>query len=273
MSIWKKFTGEATFEEAERRYEALKRKVESKYQKYKKDYESYASEIETHVQSINASKVKIKTELFPKMVQMMRRIKEFNVKETFDLTQFEDPILTPIELRRKEELYKIDFNKHRFRSNFLAVITLGILTRKKAKETLEAVKEEEIRVELDLEKYNAQIIKLKMISSSMRIIDEYFLSLVEIYETLLERLDSSVKLLYIKCVSMSKKIINETMSIKNLPKVCQKELYAIVTCSKILKQMVETKLTIVDDSNVNISAFKEDMQRKKNAIVNTVKAA
>ena len=273
MGIWKKFTGEATFEEAERRYAALKRKVEIKYQQYKKDYNLYAAEIDTHVKSINDSKVKIKTELFPKMAHMMRRIKDFHVNQTFDLTIFEDPQLSPIEIRQQEELYKIDFNKHKFRSNFLAVITVGFVTRKKAKETLNAVIEEEKRVEYDLARYSAQITKLKVINSTMRDIDEYFLSLVEIYEALLERLDSSVKMLYINLVSISKKILGDTMSIDSLPVVCQKEIMAIVSCSIILKHLVETKITINDDSDAQIASYKQELCNKKNEIEKVYKAA
>ena len=273
MSLWKKFTGEATFEEAERRYAALKKRVASKYQEYKKNYEHYSSEIETYVNSINDSKVKIKTELFPKMAQMMRRIKEYHVNQTFDLTKFEEPELSPIEIRSQQELYKIDFNKHRFRSNFLAVVTLGVLTRKKARETLEAVKEEEIRVEYDIAQYSAQIIKLKTIVSLLRQIDKYFLDLTEIYEVLLERLDSSVKLLYINIVSITKKIVGDAMSIEALPKVCQKEIMAIVTCSLILKHLVETKVTVSDNSEAQIVSYEKELNIQKYEIQKIYNAA
>ena len=59
--------------------------------------------------------------------------------------------------------YKIDFNKHKFKTSMQAIFTFGIYTRKKAKETLYAVQEEERKVEAEIAKMEAECVKLKAI--------------------------------------------------------------------------------------------------------------
>jgi hypothetical protein len=175
-------------------------------------------------------------------------------------------------LNSKEKLYKIDFNKHPIRNNALAVLTGGFYTRKKAKETLCAVQEEEAKVNTEIAKMDAETKRLETIEIALANVEEYFDSLTDLYERLLVRLDNSVNFLIIRCMNIAKKIIRKEMSFNNLSIVQQKEISIMFKASEILKNMAEAQLLSLENAD-DVSEYNHNMQDQYSEIITLSKDA
>ncbi len=267
----KNFTGQATFEEADQRYEKLMMRFNEHKEYFESETEKCIQKIELHVNNINQAKKEIKTVLFPAFAEKIQKLADVSISESFIKEQYGR---NPIELegvKERSELFLIDFNKNPFKTNFLAFVTLGFLTRKRAKETLLKVKEEEKRIEEVIERMDSELARLNRIEEALGNIEYYFNSLLELYNTLLNRLDHSVNYLLFRCLNMVHAIVKVQMSIKYLPKRQQKEIEAIVTISSIMKKMVDTKIVI--DKSASLSETKNKLEVNTNEIKEMYNAA
>ena len=269
---WNAFTGKKTFNEAEELYNRISERYNSRRKRFESDVDKYSQSIEDHVNVINHYKERIKTELFPQMAEKLKKIWDVNITDKFSFEEFEIGNYSFDELREKEKLYKIDFNKHPIKNNTLAVLTLGFYTRKKAKETLYAVQEEEAKINAEIAKMDIETKRLEAIEMSLSNVDKYFVDLVEIYENLLVRLDSSINFLFVRCMSFSHKIIKQEMSIRYLSKIQIKEIEAIVTASQILKKMTETRIVSLENKE-EVSKYEKTMEKQHEEIAKAYMAA
>ena len=131
------------------------------------------------------------------------------------------------------------------------------------KETLERINEEKVRLEEEKTRMDSELVKLRNIKDALELISEYYLSLIEVYKALLNRIDNSVNFLMIRCISFAHKLVHEQMSIKLLPKSQQAEIMAMVTISKVLKTMVEKNITMngkTEKISDNLNLVKEEMR-------------
>lgn len=271
-NLWNKFSGKDKFEDTERLYAEITERYNSKRRQFDLDVESYTNKIEGHVDIINKSKEKIKSELFLSMAKKMEKIKDISISKDFSAEEYKSAALSFDRVRAKSELYKIDFNKHKFKTSVQAMFTLGFYTRKKAKETFDAVQEEEAKINTEISKMDAELVKLKAIKESLSNVESYFTSLIEIYENLLTRLDSSVNYLYVRCLSFAHHLVNTEMSIRRLPVMQQKEVEAIITASKILKAMADAQITSVEDRD-KVNKYRIDMEHQRNEMQKVYLAA
>ena len=111
---YKSFTGQSTFEEADRLYEDVKRRFEEHKRYFESEVEKLSSEIETQVNSINNSKETIKKELFPAFAEKMRRLKDIPVSDEYIREYFSGSTLKVDTIKAKAELYLIDFKNNPF---------------------------------------------------------------------------------------------------------------------------------------------------------------
>ena len=259
-NVWNKFTGKETFDKAEKLYEQITERYNKRRKQFETDIDNYTKKIETHVEIINRSKERIKRELFPEMAKKLEKIKDISVSEDFSVEEYMAAVLNIDSVRSKSELYKIDFNKHKFKTTVQAIFTLGFYTRKKAKETLYAVQEEEKKIDHEIAKMDAEIIKIKAIEQSLDNVETYFTSLISLYENLLIRLDNSVNFLYVRCMAFAHKLVAQEMSIRRLPVMQRKEVEAIITASKILKTMTDAQITAVENSE-KVNDYSKKMQK------------
>lgn len=270
--VWNKFTGKETFDKADALYEEITERYNSRRKQFESDINHYTDIIEKTVIRINEHKERIKRDLFPQMADKLSKICDVDVTDKFCFEEFEISNYSFDELRKKESLYKIDFNKHPIKSNTLAVLTLGFYTRKKAKETLYAVQEEEAKINTEIAKMDVETKRLETIEKSLSNVDKYFEDLIGIYENLLVRLDSSVNFLFVRCMSFAHKIIKKEMSVRYLSKIQIKEIESIVTASKILKAMTEMQIVSLEKKEC-VSKYEQSIGKQHNEIVNAYKAA
>jgi len=267
---YKNYSGQSTFEEADALYEEISKKFAEHKVYFEQQVDEISSEIENQINKINSSKKTIKMELFPSFASKIQRIKNVTVSDEFMKDIFSGSTLKIDDIRKKEELYLIDFKKNPFKCNALAIVTLGIATRKKAKETLLKVKEERKRLEEEMARMDSEIIKLKDLKNSLMLIADFYESLINLYRALLLRLDNSVNFLVTRCLSLIHKITESEMSIEKLPISQQKEIMNLVTITKILKEMVLKNITMegkIDTIFSSVNDVKEDIRNMKKEII------
>lgn len=265
-NFWNKFSGKDKFLEAERLYDKITEKYNKRRSEFDRDVDDIVGKIENHVERINEYKNKIRKVLFVRMVENISKLKDVDVDKTFTAEEYIATVLTTDGVRSKDSLYTIDFKAHKFKTAVQAILTLGFYTRKKAKETLYAVQEEESKINEEIAKMDAETTKLKGIEASLENVELYFENLISIYEQLLVRLDNSVKYLSFRCMSFAHKLIDKNLSIKLLPKMQQKEIEAIITASKILKKMTDTKLISVENKS-QVDSFSKDSKHYHDEII------
>lgn len=273
---YKTFTGQATFEEADKLYEEVYGRFKAHKAYFEKEVDAISKEIDNSVKSINESKVTIKTELFPAFADKIKFLKDVPVSEMFIKECYTGSTLKVDEMKAKADLYLIDFKKNPFKSNAMAIISLGFYTRKKAKETLEKVREEKARMEEEMQRMDSELDKLRKIKEALELIAEYYTYLINVYRALLNRLDNSVNFLLVKCISFAHKLVKEQMSIKLLPKSQQKEIMAMWSISQVLKTMVETRVTLegsISTIGSNLSAARSELTKQKDKINDFYNAA
>lgn len=195
-------------------------------------------------------------------------LKDTTVSESYLKEYFKGSALKVDSMKAKADLYLIDFNRKPFKNNVLAIVSLGFYTRKKAKETLEKVREEKKRLEEEMARMDSEITRLNAIKDSLKLIADYYFSVIELYRALLVRLDNSVNFLMIRCICFAHKVIHEKMSIKLLPKSQQNEIMAIVSISKIMKYMVDKQITIDGKTETikSLNLLNEDFYIQKKEI-------
>lgn len=267
-----RISGKDKFEEAERLYDEISKRYNEKREHFQKEIERITSLIEEHVKSINDSKRMIKRELFPAMANKISKIKDIRISDEYSVEEYIESVLNVDTIRSREQLFTIDFNAHKVKTTFQAIFTLGFYTRKKAKETLYNVKEEEAKINSEISRMDSEINKIYIIEKSIKQVADMFTSVIEMYNNLLIRLDSSINYLLVRSLAFAHQIVGKQMSVKVLPKMQQKEVDAIVTASKILKTMTETQLLSVEKQK-DVEEYDGKISGNKKEIESIYKAA
>ena len=267
-----RISGKDKFEEAERLYDEISKRYNEKREHFQKEIERITSLIEEHVKSINDSKRMIKRELFPAMANKISKIKDIRISDEYSVEEYIESVLNVDTIRSREQLFTIDFNAHKVKTTFQAIFTLGFYTRKKAKETLYNVKEEEAKINSEISRMDSEINKIYIIEKSIKQVADMFTSVIEMYNNLLIRLDSSINYLLVRSLAFAHQIVGKQMSVKVLPKMQQKEVEAIVTASKILKTMTETQHLSVEKQK-DVEEYDGKISGNKKEIESIYKAA
>lgn len=265
-------SGKDKFEEAQRLYDEISKRYNEKREHFQKEIERITALIEEHVKSINDSKRMIKRELFPAMANKISKIKDIRISDEYSVEEYIESVLNVDSIRSREQLFTIDFNAHKVKTTFQAIFTLGFYTRKKAKETLYNVKEEEAKINSEISRMDSELNKINIIEKSIKQVADMFTSVIEMYNNLLIRLDSSINYLLVRSLAFAHQIVGKQMSVKVLPKMQQKEVEAIVTASKILKTMTETQLLSVEKQK-DVEEYDGKISGNKKEIESIYKAA
>ncbi|MBO4648204.1 MAG: hypothetical protein J5806_08605 [Lentisphaeria bacterium] len=193
---WEKFTGR----DKEREAEELLAQLETKARTAERDFQYFADEIQNRVntafEKLNVMREELNTRDFRRFEALAALFSNWEVAKVRSECGLELKRRHLEPLKTRGDLFKIDFRNHPISSNFKAVFTLGFLTRKRAKETLLAVREEEHRFELDLKKMNAEKIRLENLADSLEQVTKQVSTFQQkYYHKLLDELDYSVNLM------------------------------------------------------------------------------
>lgn len=188
---WKNFSGETIAEQAEKRYaelEATVRKKEAEFSEYAKRMED---SINAELKKINEIRVDLSERCFERYETIASNFANLEVVGIVGDRAVKAKS-KKIALKAKSSLFKIDFKNHPVKTNLQALLTLGFWTRKRAKESLQNVEAEEIRVQKDFAALDAEKVRLEGVLSSLKSVVRYLTSTTERYERILDELDYSV---------------------------------------------------------------------------------
>jgi len=260
--VWNGITGKDTFDEAE----ALMKEIQDRYDKAKFDYEKEIQiilpQLESKINTINYHKIDIFENHFERFKKVANRLHNINIEGRNFLEYFDDSI-TEIKVQNgvksKSELYQIDFNNLGLKDIAFGILTLGFFTRKKAKQTLIKVQEEEKRIDEEIEKMKSQIEKLQVVLKSIDNVVEYFVILIQNYSKLLDRFSYGISSQILKATLNNQKLDNGQLNFKLIPIVHIEEFQALFNLSIVLKQMA-TMGYLNQDGEIN----DEDIQSVEN---------
>ena len=196
-NVWSGFTGQKEYDEAKKKLEELEMRYNKEKNAFDMDIKIYSTKIMSRVEAINAAKAKIKWQLFPRFAELLAKLKDVKIDDSFTWEKYMHEELHVDKLKTKEELMTIDFDKNYWSNTFKAIFTVGFYTRKKAHESMLAVQEEEKVAEENIAKMNTERKRIQLIEKSMDSIEHYFTNLIEIYRNMLMRLDNAVNTLYV----------------------------------------------------------------------------
>lgn len=191
---WKKVSGQDIAEEAERRLAALEERTRQRQEEFKTFSDENSKLINDSLASINACRQKLNDELFPRFCSLAGNFRNWSVADV----GLENCVSLKggcSSVRSRDELMRIDFRNHPIASNALALFTLGFVTRKRAKESLNQVKEEEERMRLEFQKLDAEKVRISGMLTALKQVERQFEDCLEIYSKVLDEVDYSVELL------------------------------------------------------------------------------
>lgn len=193
--VMSSISGKKHFDEAEQRYNVLVTRYEDAKSRYRSELEEKTNAIQMDLEKINGWKSQIFEELFPTFIQIVNRLHHVEINgKHFEEFLADDVLDYKVHkcVQAKQELFEIDFNNMSFKQAALSIITLGFYSRKKAKQSLQQVIDEEKRVDEEITKQVAQLEKIEQVVSSISNVVEYFESLINGYEKLLKRFEFGV---------------------------------------------------------------------------------
>ncbi len=195
--VWAKFTGKEKFDKANKLYDELKMKMEAA----KRDYSDFVSNITKNISNtvteINTVKKELTTDAFSRFVNISGRIACWEIVIERMSEEFSYNMVKIDEIKAREELFSIDFNRDKIKTNILAVVTFGFLTRKRATETLHEIQEQEKVLECEVAKIEVEKKRLVQIHKSLKQVNTYFCELRDTYSKVLNELDYVINLISI----------------------------------------------------------------------------
>ena len=165
-------------------------------------------------------------------------------------------------LKGRGELFKIDFRNHPVSNNLKAIFSLGFLTRKRAKETLLAVKEEGHRLDADIERLEAEKTRLNLVAESLEQVVEQVAVFHAYYGKLLNELDYSVNLLRGCYYILTNEPVPDKLDAEMLPLRHRQCLECADKATRILYKIGNFRFVITTDASVEKIQTDFDAYRK-----------
>lgn len=237
---WNAFTGKTTFDKAEQLYQEITERYDKKKTQYDKSSIKLIADIDTRVSAINRFKQDIYDVQFSRFISLSNRLHNVTVKGQPFEELFSDAILevkASESVGQRENLFLIDFNKFDLVRVASYVLTLGFYSRKKAKQTLLKVQEEEARINEEIAKMQSHLRQLKVVAKSIDNVVEYFDVLISNYSKLLDRFEYGIQTQRHKQMSQSGDIFAHKLDFRLIPIAHIEEFQALFNLSIVLKQM------------------------------------
>lgn len=193
-NLYKKGTGQDVVEKAEQLLQNLNERVRKRKQRHREYVETHVAEINETLRVLNSIRCKLNEQSFPRFCALAKNFRNWSVARVKQEAKVFARAAN-IEVRSRSALLKIDFANHPIKANALAIVTLGFATRKKAKESLLQVQEEECRIDLEFEKLDAEETRIGALSKSLKQVERQFKSMDKVYDGILDEVDYSVALL------------------------------------------------------------------------------
>lgn len=248
--VYHKFTGQETADKAKQLYEETKEKYERELKLYNDSRDSCIDEINTLVEDINSYKQKFMNSSLKKYIDILKKIRDAAIESQELLEKANIKNINLSEMKEIEQVIKIDFQKDTFKNNMKAIFTLGFLTRGQARESLENAEKEAGRVKIEIEKMHAEIKRLNLMIESLKNISSYFKELINVVDKSNRHLEFSLGQVRTKLIILTKKLINGKYSVRDLPKLSQKNIMLSTTLVKTLIEMSKMQYINIENSTI-----------------------
>lgn len=246
---WNAYTGKTVFCEAEKLREQIETKYTEAHENYSQVVEEVIPQIKHKLNEINNHKKDIFDIHFNNFTGLANRLHNLTIQGESFIEYFDENLLeirTVTGLRSKAELYKIDFNNLSLKDIFFGWLTLGFISRKQAKKTLDAVKEEEKRIDEDIAKMEVQSKKLKVVLESLINIESYFQVLISSYSKLLMHFEYGIQSQTQRQLLSRIPLQGGKINFRLMPLIHIEEFQALFNLSIVLKTM--SKMGYLNDN-------------------------
>ena len=186
------------------------------------------------MKQINECRKQLQQFDFPRFKKATSVFSEWNIANDFTEEIFQEKqVNTKLNLS-KEKLFTIDFDESPIKNTLKAVFTLGFSTRKKASETLENVRNQESQLDEQIQRLEAEKIRLKKVYDSLKEIVDYFNGFHGLYEKLLGELEYSIDFVKSSYMLNSTVFFNNKIDVYYLPK---RHLNCLMAAEKMTRIM------------------------------------
>lgn len=252
--------------------------LDKAYSKYSKEVDSYNREgslleksLNNNIKEIVRCKKKIVDFYLPSYKKKIERFKNLPVATDFF-----------VDIRKVFESETISTNSY-FESNNIAndifsltsftlkgLLTLGFSSRKNANDYLSKAKDECKRKDVEIEQMKAELSKLRLIDESFLTICDVYQFIDQLFPRLLNMLDNTYSMMVYRTMVSSKSVVDTKFNLRELPKSQINEMYTIISTANIANDIVKTKLsdcTKIGQEN-ELQKISQDISQNKNKIEN-----
>ena len=255
---WEKFTGRNKEREAEALLAAMEEKARTKEKEFEEFFDDVQKRIDSSIEEINSIRAELNFLDFRRFEELASNFSTWDVANIgLEFSQNLKKIeLEP--LKKRGELFKIDFRNNPIKSNLKAIVSLGFWSRKQAKESLLAVKEEEHRLDCELKKFDAEVVRLNLLAESLENVISFISSFRTYYKRILDVLDYSVNFLRSSYFTQTQKEPPALLDPAMLPQRHQKCLECSDKATRIMYEIA--KRHYISATQQSVEMIQEDFK-------------
>lgn len=232
----KGFTGQTKFEDAKRRLDALQNRAKKLQEDFDKEAERLHKETCQHLEVIDDFRLKLQNHDFERFILLTEVFSHWTIQD-ISIQEIARKSTTKVaKLRDREELFKIDFDRNPIASNLKALLTFGFWSRKQVDSTLKNVQEEECKLDMEAEKLNGELTRLKKVCEALKQVTTYFECLHGSYTRLLDELEYAVHYVRSAYLLQDTQFFNGTFDVYYLPK---RHLLCLMAAEKLTRILYE----------------------------------
>ena len=255
---WEKFTGRDKEREAEALLAAMEEKARTKEKDFEEFFDNVQKRIDSSIEEINSIRAELNLLDFRRFEELASNFSTWDVANiglefSKNLKKIE---LEP--LKQRGELFKIDFRNNPIKSNLKAIVSVGFWSRKQAKESLLAVKEEEHRLDCELKKFDAEVVRLNLLAESLENVISFISSFRTYYKRILDELDYSVNFLRSSYFTQTQKEPPALLDPAMLPQRHQKCLECSDKATRIMYEIA--KRHYISATQQSVEMIQEDFK-------------
>ena len=252
MGILDKFSGKDKYKSAVSKYSDISQRYEQKKKDYQLRTDSLNKELVELIEKINVHKKTIQSDLFSRLVELLSLLKDVEIPPEFTEEKYKEQcrkLDSYLKIRTRDTLFEIDFDKNKIKTTLQTIFTLGIWTRKKAKESEHNVDDEVAAIQDEMRRMDSEIAKYMTCVHSAKQIEYYFVKMISLFEKWLRYLEHSMNYMGYAAMRLSKRIVKKSISISFLHEQQQKELEATINLGRTLSKMIQTQIVLKKDGD------------------------
>lgn len=274
MKFIDKLTGKECYNDAVDQYEKICKRYEGQQKSYTKEVERLCGQLRENIKQINEHKEYIQRVQFKKLVDMLSLLKDMEVPKEFCEEAYKKQCknlddFTAIQSR--DNLFTIDFDKHKLKTGLQAIFTLGFYTRFKAKKSKEQVEDYVVEINDSIVKMNGELARLEGEVKAADDAEHYLDSMSKLFDKWLSHMQHAVHYVTYATMRIQKRVAKRSISISLLHREQQEELNATINLGKILSTLIRKQIVLKEKEN-NLKEYRDQIKAEHDKYINQVSA-